>query len=598
MIPPDEPDAPRNPTGNPKKRFGQHFLKDPNTARIVCRNVTNSDVVLEVGPGRGFLTKFLTERATFVHAIEIDDDVLPHLRAATETAENLAVHEADALRFDYSGLNPPPNKLVANLPYNVASPLVLKLLEDVPSLEELRFMVQLEVAKRMVARPRTKDYGSYAVLIQLLAAAKVEHKVPPTVFDPPPRVHSAVVEFSRREAGIGREEYAGLKPMVLAAFATRRKRLVKNLEAWDKRVVSRVLESLGYGENVRAEELVPGDFVRLHRGIRGIKIEENEGAGRGEGRMEASGEAVRGGAGLEGISLRANAKVNYTLEITGVRDDGYHELRSVFQSISLHDEVHLRRAESGFTLDVSPPGTDTGPREENTVHKAWRLVSERVGRELPVSVELVKSIPAGAGIGGGSADAAAFLVGVNELFALGLDEDDLREVGAGVGADVPFCISGGTALGEGVGEKLSVLPAPPEHYIAVVKPEESASTAEVYRAYDINTVERKGNSGPVMAALRAGSLTRLASSIGNDLAPLTARIVPELAEYERILLDSGAIGTAMSGSGTVVYGIFWDEESARDALSSDRLSGVAVGVYRPVGAGVEVVGRASREKKI
>lgn len=289
-----------------------------------------------------------------------------------------------------------------------------------------------------------------------------------------------------------------------------------------------------------------------------------------------------------GLTLRAYAKVNYTLEIVGVRDDGYHELKSVFQSISLHDEVRIEKSASGFDLTVEPEGAEVGPREENTVHRAWRLLSERVGRELPVAVKLKKRIPAGAGVGGGSADAAAFLVGAGELFGLGFGDEELREVGAGIGADVPFCVVGGTALGEGVGERLTPLPMPPGHHIAVVKPVASASTAQVYRAYDINTVERKGNSAAVMAAIEAGSLTRLASSIGNDLAPLTAGIVPELAEHERALLGAGALGTAMSGSGTVVYGIFEDGEAARAALSGEELSGVAVGVFEPVGRGVEI----------
>jgi 16S rRNA (adenine1518-N6/adenine1519-N6)-dimethyltransferase len=137
--------------GPPKKRFGQHFLKDPNTARIVASGVTKEDVVLEVGPGRGFLTAFLAERAGLVHAVELDPDVLPSLREATGGNRNVVVHEGDALRFDYSTLRPAPNRLVANLPYNIASPLVLALLEDVESLRTLRFMVQLEVARRMAS---------------------------------------------------------------------------------------------------------------------------------------------------------------------------------------------------------------------------------------------------------------------------------------------------------------------------------------------------------------------------------------------------------------------------------------------------------------
>jgi 16S rRNA (adenine1518-N6/adenine1519-N6)-dimethyltransferase len=250
--------------GRPKKRFGQHFLKDPNTARIVASGVTKDDVVLEIGPGRGFLTTFLAERAGLVHAVELDPDVLPSLRQAVGDRNNVVVHEGDALRFDYSALEPAPTRLVANLPYNIASPLVLALLEDLDSLRTLRFMVQLEVARRMAAERGTKDYAAYAVLAQLLASVRVLHRVPPTVFDPPPRVHSAVVEMDRK---CKPEGYQGLKRLVLGAFRSRRKRLVNNLPEPVRREAPRVLYSLGYGPDARAEELTPEDFVSLYRAL-------------------------------------------------------------------------------------------------------------------------------------------------------------------------------------------------------------------------------------------------------------------------------------------------------------------------------------------
>ncbi len=250
------------PADFPKKRFGQHFLKDPNTARIMVSGVSDEDVVLEVGPGRGFLTAFLAQRARLVHAVEIDPGVLPALRDTTGGLSNVRIHEGDALRFDYSELDPAPNKLVANLPYNVASPLVLLLLEEVEGLEALRFMVQLEVARRMAAERGTKDYGVYAVLAQLLARVRILHKVPPTVFDPPPRVHSAVVEMERKSPP---GDYERVKGLVLGAFRSRRKRLVNNLPEPARAGAPRALQSLGYGPNVRAEELAPEDFVALYR---------------------------------------------------------------------------------------------------------------------------------------------------------------------------------------------------------------------------------------------------------------------------------------------------------------------------------------------
>ena len=250
--------------GRPKKKLGQHFLKDPNTARIVASGVGDEDVVLEIGPGRGFLTGFLAERANLVHAVELDADVLPALRAAVGAAGNVRIHEGDALRFDYSVLDPAPTRMVANLPYNVASPLVLMLLERVTNLRTLRFMVQLEVARRMAATRGTKDYGSYAVLVGLLAGVRILHKVPPTVFDPPPRVHSAVVEMERREPP---KDYDRVKGLVLGAFRSRRKRLVNNLPEPARAEAPRALVSLGHGPDARAEELSSEDFVGLYRAL-------------------------------------------------------------------------------------------------------------------------------------------------------------------------------------------------------------------------------------------------------------------------------------------------------------------------------------------
>jgi 16S rRNA (adenine1518-N6/adenine1519-N6)-dimethyltransferase len=251
----------------PKKRLGQHFLVDPNTARIVAQGVGRDDIILEVGPGRGALTTVLAERARLVHALEFDPDVLPALKKALAPYRNVLVHEGDALTFDYASLDPRPNKLVANLPYNVASPLVLRLLEEADFLTELRFMVQLEVARRMAAERRTKDYGAYAVLMQLLTEVRVAHKVSPWVFDPPPRVWSAIVTMEPRV--VDRADYERVKELVLVAFKNRRKRLVNNLpEAWREKAPD-VLCSMGYGPDARAEELRPEDFVVLARVLSG-----------------------------------------------------------------------------------------------------------------------------------------------------------------------------------------------------------------------------------------------------------------------------------------------------------------------------------------
>jgi 4-diphosphocytidyl-2-C-methyl-D-erythritol kinase len=286
------------------------------------------------------------------------------------------------------------------------------------------------------------------------------------------------------------------------------------------------------------------------------------------------------------IRLRAFAKVNYALDVLGLREDGYHQVRTVMQSISLADEVELRRAAGGFRLSFEPEEAELGPPNQNTVYLAWRSLQSLTGEELPVEVTLHKRIPAGAGLGGGSADAAAVLVGMNEIFGLGLSVNELREAGVGIGADVPFCISGGTALGEGIGEILTSLPAAPVHTLVVAKPLRSTDTARIYRAYDSAETQITHSVEPVVSALRSGNVKALASAVGNDLAPVTRGLVTELAGLEQALIASGALDVSMSGSGTAVYGIFDDEETAEGAIGT--VDAPFIGVYEPVQYGVEI----------
>ena len=287
---------------------------------------------------------------------------------------------------------------------------------------------------------------------------------------------------------------------------------------------------------------------------------------------------------MERVLLRAFAKINYALEVRGLRDDGYHEIRTVLQSISLADEVEiaqLERAKGGCELRVEPEGARVGPPGENTARKAWELVCTLAGAELPVSIKLRKEIPAGAGLGGGSADAAAVFVGIGELFGLGLDAEVLREVGSRIGADVPFCLLGGTVLGEGVGDVLTPLPAPPAHRLVLAGPERGADTGEIYRSYDERPRKSVASVEPVVAALHSGDLSALAGAIGNDLEPITGELVPEVEAYKKELLRVGALGASMSGTGTAVYGIFGGAgEQPRVPFSR---------VCEPVDVGVEIV---------
>ena len=248
----------------PKKSLGQHFLVDENILGVVDRlaALRAEDVVLEVGPGLGMLTRFLAERVAHVHAVELDRSLEGPLEAALANVRNVALVFGDALALDLAALDPLPRKLVSNLPYNVATPLVVESLERAPSLERWCVMVQREVADRFFAEPRTKAYGAVSVLVQLHARRVGLHPVSAAVFRPRPRVESALVAFTRA-AG---PPFALVRPVVEAAFAHRRKTLANSLALAGIASRSRAetaLAEIGRDARARAEELEPHEFVAL-----------------------------------------------------------------------------------------------------------------------------------------------------------------------------------------------------------------------------------------------------------------------------------------------------------------------------------------------
>jgi 16S rRNA (adenine1518-N6/adenine1519-N6)-dimethyltransferase len=250
----------------PKKELGQHFLVDENILGVIERlaGLEPGDVVLEIGPGLGVLTRFLAERVAFVHAVEIDRS----LEARLPKLPNLRVELGDALRLDLASLDPPPGKLVSNLPYNVATPIVVESLDGLPTLERWCVMVQREVADRFFASPGTKAYGAVSVLVRLAAERTGFHPVSRTVFRPRPNVDSALVAFKRRPLP---ERFPELKRLVEASFAHRRKTLPNSLElaGTAKRAeAAEALAGLGRAAATRAEALAPEEFVELARLLR------------------------------------------------------------------------------------------------------------------------------------------------------------------------------------------------------------------------------------------------------------------------------------------------------------------------------------------
>jgi 16S rRNA (adenine1518-N6/adenine1519-N6)-dimethyltransferase len=253
----------------PKKAFGQHFLADRNILDVIGRlaALDRSDVVLEIGPGLGVLTTYLADRVALVHAVEVDRSLATPLARELDGRDNVRLVFGDALRLDLGALAPPPSKLVANLPYNVATPIVAETLVGLPVIDAWCVMVQREVADRFFARPSTKAYGAVSVLVQLLARRTGFHPVARTVFRPPPNVDSALVAFERIDPPA---DTAGLRRVIDGAFGHRRKTLANALAlagvATREEAVA-ALESIGAAPGVRAEALEPHAFVALHEAL-------------------------------------------------------------------------------------------------------------------------------------------------------------------------------------------------------------------------------------------------------------------------------------------------------------------------------------------
>ncbi len=254
----------------PNRELGQHFLVDDNILGVIGRlaELAPDDVVLEVGPGLGVLTAYLAERVARVHAVELDRALEPHLVDRLHGRDNVRLLFGDALRLDLAALEPVPTKFVANLPYNVATPLIVESLDGLPSVGRWTVMVQREVADRLFARPGTKAYGAVSVLVQLAAERTGLHPVSRTVFRPPPNVDSALVAFRRLHLP---DDFTEIKRVVNAAFAHRRKTLPNSLELAGlapRARSAKALTAIDRDPAVRAEALEPDEFVALTAALR------------------------------------------------------------------------------------------------------------------------------------------------------------------------------------------------------------------------------------------------------------------------------------------------------------------------------------------
>ena len=281
---------------------------------------------------------------------------------------------------------------------------------------------------------------------------------------------------------------------------------------------------------------------------------------------------------MDEISLKALAKINLGLDVLGKREDGYHEVRMIMQTIHLYDRVEIKKTKSPH-IHVETNLFYLPSDENNLVYKAAKLMKTEFKIKEGVRITLQKFIPVAAGMAGGSSDAAAVLVGMNRMFNLGLKQSRLMELGLKLGADVPFCVMRGTALAEGIGEKLTALPPMPKCPILIAKPAISVSTKHVYEQLRLTEMTEHPRIDLLIENLKMKNLKGIAENMGNILETVTEKEFPVIREIKRLMKENGALGAMMTGSGPAVFGIYHNEKEIRKAYDALKQSGLAKNVY-------------------
>lgn len=278
------------------------------------------------------------------------------------------------------------------------------------------------------------------------------------------------------------------------------------------------------------------------------------------------------------IRLRALAKINLALDVLGKREDGYHEVRMVMQTLNIFDKLNIRvTQEEGIRIATNLNYLPVN--ENNLVYKAARLMMDEFGIREGLAIDLYKYIPVAAGMAGGSSDAAAVIFAINKLFRLGLTLDRMMERGVRIGADVPYCLMRGTALAEGIGERLTRLPPCPSCFVLVAKPPVNVSTKFVYGNLNANALTWHPDVDGLIEAMAAGDFYGMANLMGNVLETVTVPAYPVIDQIKQFMMERGAMGAMMSGSGPTVFGLYTDLTAAKQTFYELKKSRMAAVVY-------------------
>lgn len=278
------------------------------------------------------------------------------------------------------------------------------------------------------------------------------------------------------------------------------------------------------------------------------------------------------------IERKAYAKINLGLDVTGKRDDGYHIVRMIMQNVNIFDTLTFEDNDSGeIVLTANSPKIPTD--ETNLICKVARQLQKEFGVTKGANIDLVKRIPVAAGMAGGSTDGAAAYEALNELWGLGMDKKRMCELAVSLGADIPYCILGGTALAEGIGEELTTIPDMLDCQLVVVKPDIDVSTGWVYKELDSKEIEDHPDIDGIRNAIEDNDLKTMCELMGNVLEPVTASKYEVIGKLEALLTESGAVRAIMTGSGPTVFAVFDDEGKAKQGYNAICRSNLALQVF-------------------
>lgn len=279
---------------------------------------------------------------------------------------------------------------------------------------------------------------------------------------------------------------------------------------------------------------------------------------------------------IKHLGLKAYGKINLGLDVLRRRENGYHDVRMIMQTVGIYDQIDLFRNEApGILLETNLYYLPTN--ENNLAYQAAKLLMDEFQIQEGVTIKLKKYIPIAAGMAGGSSNAAAVLFGINKMFHLGLSMQELMDRGVKIGADVPYCIMRGTALSEGIGEILTPLPAVPQCHVLIAKPAISVSTRFVYENLNANSLlpEQHPDIDAIIDGIRTQDIHKIAENLGNVLETVTIREYPVIQKIKDQMITDGAIGSLMSGSGPTVFGLFTDTQAAQKAYENLRYGSAA-----------------------